>query len=44
MEICGSDLHVYKGEQAFPGAVPGHEIVGTVEDGPSSLGDQSIRC
>ncbi len=37
--ICGSDLHVYKGEQAFPCTVPGHEIVGTVENGPKGLGD-----
>lgn len=29
--ICGSDLHVYRGEfKARPGVVPGHEIAGTV--------------
>jgi threonine dehydrogenase-like Zn-dependent dehydrogenase len=38
--ICGTDLHLY--HRAFPvapGGVPGHEMVGTVLDGPAGLAD-----
>ncbi|MFQ5933476.1 MAG: zinc-binding dehydrogenase, partial [Dehalococcoidia bacterium] len=39
--ICGSDLHAYRGAEATtPGTIPGHEIVGTVEDGGSGLADR----
>ncbi len=38
--ICGSDLHAYRGhETATLGMVPGHEMVGTVEDGGKGLSD-----
>lgn len=43
--ICGSDLHVFRGMQAgvlSPAeySVPGHEIAGTVVDGPAGLPDR----
>lgn len=32
--ICGTDLHLYRGEfKAMPGIVPGHEIAGVVRGG-----------
>ena len=38
--ICGSDLHTYRRElPAIPGGVPGHEVVGTVMEGPQELSD-----
>jgi threonine dehydrogenase-like Zn-dependent dehydrogenase len=38
--ICGTDLHLYhRTLPPMPGGVPGHEIVGSVLDGPSGLGD-----
>ena len=38
--ICGSDLHAYRGQEtATLGTVPGHEIIGTVEDGGKGLAD-----
>ncbi len=42
--ICGSDLHIYRGMQRQSitpedYAVPGHEIAGTVIDGPQGLDD-----
>ncbi|MGH1493749.1 MAG: zinc-dependent alcohol dehydrogenase [Acidimicrobiales bacterium] len=42
--ICGSDLHIYRGMRSgtiLPTdyAVPGHEIAGTVVEGPAGLDD-----
>jgi threonine dehydrogenase-like Zn-dependent dehydrogenase len=38
--ICGSDLHFWHGLLRRPmGTSPGHELVGTVIDGPAGLGD-----
>ncbi len=38
--ICGSDLHMLRHHMMrFPGASPGHEIVGTPTHGPSGLAD-----
>jgi L-iditol 2-dehydrogenase len=38
--ICGTDLHLWKRELAAPiGIAPGHEITGTVLDGPAGLAD-----
>lgn len=38
--ICGSDLHFWHGHLRRPlGTSPGHELVGTVEDGPAGLAD-----
>jgi threonine dehydrogenase-like Zn-dependent dehydrogenase len=38
--ICGSDLHFFHGEMRRPlGTSPGHELVGTVVDGPAGLPD-----
>jgi threonine dehydrogenase-like Zn-dependent dehydrogenase len=38
--ICGSDLHFWHGHLRRPmGTSPGHELVGTVIDGPPGLGD-----
>ena len=38
--ICGTDLHLYRRElPAIPGNTPGHELVGTVLDGPRGLKD-----
>ena len=39
--ICGSDLHHYRHpESGVAGAVPGHELTGTVIDGPPGLADR----
>mgnify|MGYP001813500358 CR=1 FL=1 len=42
--ICGSDLHIYRGMRSGvigprDYAVPGHEMAGTVVDGPAGLDD-----
>jgi threonine dehydrogenase-like Zn-dependent dehydrogenase len=38
--ICGSDLHFWHGDLPRPlGTSPGHELVGTVADGPPGLPD-----
>jgi threonine dehydrogenase-like Zn-dependent dehydrogenase len=38
--ICGTDLTLYhRGFPVPPGGVPGHEIVGTVLDGPAGIAD-----
>ena len=38
--ICGSDLHFWHGHLPRPlGTSPGHELVGTVVDGPAGLAD-----
>jgi threonine dehydrogenase-like Zn-dependent dehydrogenase len=38
--ICGSDLHFWHGHLRRPlGTSPGHELVGTVIDGPGDLAD-----
>lgn len=42
--ICGSDLHIYRGMRSgalSPGdfATPGHEIAGTILDGPAGMAD-----
>ncbi len=38
--ICGSDLHFWHGAIARPvGTAPGHELAGTVVDGPADLAD-----
>ncbi len=38
--ICGSDLHFWHGHLRRPmGTSPGHELVGTVVDGPAELAD-----
>ncbi len=38
--ICGSDLHFWHGHLRRPlGTSPGHELVGTVVDGPAGLAD-----
>jgi L-iditol 2-dehydrogenase len=38
--ICGSDLHFWHGRLRRPiGTAPGHELVGTVIDGPAGLAD-----
>jgi 2-desacetyl-2-hydroxyethyl bacteriochlorophyllide A dehydrogenase len=38
--ICGSDLHFWHGDLPRPiGTSPGHELVGTVVDGPAGLPD-----
>jgi threonine dehydrogenase-like Zn-dependent dehydrogenase len=38
--ICGTDLHQYHREvPVAPGGVPGHEIAGTVLEGPAGLAD-----
>jgi threonine dehydrogenase-like Zn-dependent dehydrogenase len=38
--ICGSDLHFWHGHLPRPlGTAPGHEIAGTVIDGPAGLAD-----
>jgi threonine dehydrogenase-like Zn-dependent dehydrogenase len=38
--ICGSDLHFWHGLLRRPlGTSPGHELVGTVVDGPTGMGD-----
>jgi threonine dehydrogenase-like Zn-dependent dehydrogenase len=39
--ICGSDLHFWHGHLRRPlGTSPGHELAGTVVDGPAGLSDQ----
>src|SRR3954454_4061900 len=39
--ICGSDLHFWHGTLARPvGTAPGHEVCGTVLDGPAGLPDE----
>lgn len=39
--ICGSDLHFWHGHLRRPlGTSPGHELAGTVVDGPAGLADQ----
>lgn len=38
--ICGSDLHWWHGSAPRPlGTAPGHELAGTVADGPAGLAD-----
>jgi threonine dehydrogenase-like Zn-dependent dehydrogenase len=37
--ICGSDLHRWHAPAHALGGVPGHEVVGWVEEGPSGLRD-----
>jgi threonine dehydrogenase-like Zn-dependent dehydrogenase len=38
--ICGSDLHFWHGHLPRPlGTAPGHELVGTIVDGPAGLPD-----
>src|SRR3990170_4226345 len=38
--ICGSDLHFWHGHLQRPlGTSPGHELLGTVVDGPADLAD-----
>lgn len=38
--ICGSDLHWWHGDMPRPlGTAPGHELAGTIEDGPAGLDD-----
>ncbi len=38
--ICGSDLHWWHGDNPRPlGTAPGHELCGTVVDGPAGLDD-----
>jgi threonine dehydrogenase-like Zn-dependent dehydrogenase len=38
--ICGSDLHFWHGQLRRPlGTTPGHELAGTVVDGPAGLAD-----
>jgi len=38
--ICGSDLHWWHGSMRRPlGTAPGHELAGTVVDGPADLAD-----
>jgi threonine dehydrogenase-like Zn-dependent dehydrogenase len=37
--ICGSDLHGYKEGRFFAGAVPGHELSGTIMESSSPLPD-----
>jgi 2-desacetyl-2-hydroxyethyl bacteriochlorophyllide A dehydrogenase len=38
--ICGSDLHWWHGQLPRPlGTAPGHELAGTVVDGPAGLAD-----
>jgi threonine dehydrogenase-like Zn-dependent dehydrogenase len=38
--ICGSDLHFWHGQLRRPlGTSPGHELVGTIVDGPAGLDD-----
>jgi threonine dehydrogenase-like Zn-dependent dehydrogenase len=38
--ICGSDLHSWRGHAPRPlGTTPGHEMAGTVVDGPPGLAD-----
>ncbi len=38
--ICGSDLHFFHGQVRKPlGTSPGHELAGTVVDGPAGLAD-----
>src|SRR5690242_12372207 len=38
--ICGTDLHAWHGSVSRAlGTTPGHEIVGTVTDGPADLRD-----
>ena len=43
--ICGSDLHIYRGMRSgellpVDFATPGHEIAGTILDGPAGMVDQ----
>jgi threonine dehydrogenase-like Zn-dependent dehydrogenase len=38
--ICGSDLHGYKDGIYRAGGVPGHEMAGTIVDGPTGLADE----
>ena len=43
--ICGSDLHFWHGHLRRPmGTSPGHEMAGTVVDGPAGLPDVATRC
>ena len=38
--ICGSDLHFWHGQLPRPlGTAPGHELAGTIVDGPAGLAD-----
>lgn len=38
--ICGSDLHFWHGTMPRPmGTAPGHELVGTIVDGPAGMAD-----
>ena len=38
--FCGSDLHFFHGQVRKPlGTSPGHELAGTVVDGPAGLAD-----
>ena len=39
--ICSTDLQIFKGYMKFSG-VPGHEFVGTVQDGPKQLSGQRV--
>jgi threonine dehydrogenase-like Zn-dependent dehydrogenase len=38
--ICGSDLHGYKDGVYRAGGMPGHEMAGTIMDGPGDLPDE----
>ncbi|RMD66625.1 hypothetical protein D6833_01275, partial [Candidatus Parcubacteria bacterium] len=39
--ICATDLQIFKGYMGFRG-VPGHEFVGEVQEGPSTLLGQRV--
>ncbi len=41
--ICGTDLGLLRGYASFEG-IPGHEFVGTVEEGPSSWVGARVVC
>ena len=42
--ICGSDLHFWHGHLRRPlGTSPGHELAGTVVDGPAGPGRRALR-
>src|SRR4029077_9393239 len=41
--ICSTDLQIFKGYMGFQG-VPGHELVGSVIDGPQELIDKRVVC
>jgi threonine dehydrogenase-like Zn-dependent dehydrogenase len=44
--VCGTDLHLLRGMPLPRGASyparPGHEVAGTVIEGPTALGDQVV--